>query len=217
MPSRTGSGGGFILRRTREFGDARIFGTVLARSSRAMRIALLFSFLIIVLAGCGTTDGDAADATTPDQPSQNAPFDALSVESGRLFWNGVGVGQTLDRIERLVGHSLERRRGEAPACGEMYADPVVESRELAVQLSPRNGGFVSDSVFVPLMFEERNMSAHELSESVQRAVPALVPREGRHGPTEGPPLLFALEDNRDMVINIKPGSGFYLSGWGCID
>lgn len=182
-----------------------------------MKISLFISLLIIALAGCATADGDRGDRTTPDRPPRTAPFDAISVESGRLFWNGVGVGQSLDRIESVVGHSLERRRGEAPACGETYADPVVASRELTVQLSQPNGGFVSDSVFVPLMFEERNMSARGLSESVQRAVPGLVPREGRHGPTEGPPLLFVLEDNRDMAINIKPGRGFYLSRWGCMD
>lgn len=182
-----------------------------------MRVSLLISLLIIALAGCATTDGEAGDGKTPDRAPQNAPFNAISVQSGRLFWNGVGVGQPLDQIESVVGHSLERRRGEAPACGETYVHPVVESRELTVQLSQRSGGFVSDSVFVPLMFEERNMSARVLSESARRAVPTLVPREGRHGPTEGPPLLFVLEDNRDMVINIKPGSGFYLSRWGCMD
>ena len=160
--------------------------------------------------GDGTPGGD-------DGPAETAPFNRISVQDGRLGWNGVRVGQTLDDIERVVGEPISTRTGEAPACGDVFADPEVAGRELTVQLSPMNGGFRSDSVFVPFMFDEKNLSDEAFSQHLQQAVPALVPREGRHGPTPGPPMLFVLENNRKMAVLIKPDRGFILARWGCLD
>jgi hypothetical protein len=183
-------------------------GVPVARRIAMSRILLLPVLLLLVLA-CATADFP--------EPAPVGVFDRISIDGATLGWGKIAIGISLARIGEIAGEQTVRRNVESPNCSQTFMDAEHHGRTLSVQVRKTPGGYEAESIFVPFTAGERSMSLEELHRAVTAALPTIEPKEGRHGPVPGPPLLFQLPRNPDLVILVSERSGLYLSRSECID
>lgn len=173
---------------------------------------------VLMIAACAT---NGTDGTVPpgDAPPAVAPFANLTAHGDVLGWDEILLDMTRQGIERKTGISLDLERGEAAGCGEYTAETTVDGRSMNLQMAMTGDQYVLNSIFVEFNGAEADLSMEQLAGRVQQKLP-LRYEPSRHNLGEPDPPssgFYRWTQNDDMAVLLKPGRGYYITRYGCVD
>jgi hypothetical protein len=174
---------------------------------RAMTTAVVFLFLS--MAGCQNVRQDEVAAV----------INPLQSDGRRLGWGGLWIGMTRAEAEKVAKLSfVENGAGQ---CAQATARVRHQGKELSISLSGKEQAALIRGIDVPLSASGTEASPGPLKSALKTRIANLVYVPSVHTPDlteeKNPTPTYALKENDQMVILLKPSDSLFVGLSECLD
>jgi len=174
---------------------------------RAATTAVVFLFLS--MAGCQNVR----------QNEVAAVINPLQSDGRRLGWGGLWIGMTRAEAEKVAKLSFDE--SEAGQCAQATAKVRHQGRQLSVSFSGKEQAALIRGIDVPLSASGVEASPGPLKSALKARIANLVYVPSVHTPDlteeKNPTPTYALKENGQMVILLKPGDLLFVGLSECLD
>jgi hypothetical protein len=174
---------------------------------RAMTTVAVFLFLS--MAGCQNVR----------QNEVAAVINPLQSDGRRLGWGGLWIGMTKAEAEKVATLSFDE--GGAGQCAQATAKVRHQGKQLSVSFSGKEQASLIRGIDVPLSASGVEASPGPLKSALKAHIANLVYVPSVHTPDlaeeKNPTPTYALKENGQMVILLKPGDLLFVGLSDCLD